>query len=165
MGFLGAIAVAALVLVIQSPKEFEPFIPTPGGTASQGVIPGIHLHAYFVVLVFALSLVAVCSIFGGFTAALLGSIKESEQPRRVEWFQFWYLNVTLTVAILALVIAIPLMVYPSSHVGAEGIGIAELFIVVPFYVLLFLRGREYTKLQRRKQPRKQATTQETPNSD
>jgi hypothetical protein len=160
-GFLGAIAIAALVLVISSPSKFEPALPQQG--VPQALWP--HLHSYFVVVVFAWSVVAVCSVFGSFATAILGAIREGEPLTKVERALFVYWNFTLAICILALMFAIPLTVYPSTHVGAGLIGSAEFIIGGAFYFLVYLRGREFSRQRKTQLPHQQPMAEQTPSSD
>ncbi len=160
IGFLGAIAVAALVLVIQSPGKFEPFIQTPG--APIGV--GYHLHAYFAALVAALTVVAVCSVFGGYSMAVLGA-KDEEAFSKFDFWLFVFAVLNLSIALLALLVAIPLMVLPSSPKGAEYIVIFEGIIGGLFFVILTLRNREARKIQAKELCNQQSAKQETPSSE
>jgi uncharacterized protein YacL len=149
VGFIGAIAVAALVLVLQNPSRFEP------------VVLGRPAHGYFAVVVLALSLVAVCSIFGGYAMAILGS-KADEKIAHADVALFWFAILNLTISIVALMGAIPLMVAPSSPRGAGCILLFEIVMGVLFFGISAVRNREARKMLQRERQEQQSKVQQTP---
>jgi len=120
MGFLGSIAFAALILVLQSSSEFKVGfsfrLPTGG-------IIVIFPQQYFAIVVTCLILTSIFSIMGCIAAAEVAATKRTEN-RPLEWYSEGCMLLGLTFFMISL----PMLVAPSDIIAGNPYLISDLFI-------------------------------------
>jgi hypothetical protein len=113
LGFLGGIAFAGLVFILSTPDSFR--VPVGFLSANQ----------YFG---FLTTVLATASVFCIFSAVGLASVGSSE-PDLTKWSGPFSLICTL-VGICALLIAIPLLLFPFTLYGAYVISVLEAILLI-----------------------------------
>lgn len=120
-GFLGALGVTALVLILQSPKAFQ----EPEWL--------LNKHEFSAILVVFLALLIVFSVFTAVEEVDIASGSRSEDSPSAKFGTF-----TLYGAWITLMIVLPLLLVPFTRLGAVGIAIVEF---VMFLLALYARTR------------------------
>ena len=120
-GFLGALGVTALVLILQSPKAFQ----EPEWF--------LNKHEFSAILVVLLALLIVFSVF---TAVEEVDIASGSRPKDSPSAKFG--TFTLYGAWIALMVVLPLLLVPFTPLGAMGIAVAEF---VMFLLALYARTK------------------------
>jgi len=120
-GFLGALGVTALVLILQSPKAFQ----------QQEWF--LNRHEFSAILVVSLALLIVFSVFTAVEKVGVASGSRSENSPSARFGTF-----TLYGAWIVLMVVLPLLLVPFTPLGAAGIAIIE-FIM--FLIALYARAR------------------------
>jgi hypothetical protein len=119
LGLFGALAVAAVVLVLQSPDKFK--------TSFAGIGP----QAYFTDVVTLLSLVAVLSIVGSVASAFVAAGLTFKPLVRFTSF-------ITGVALAALAMSLPLLLLPTDMVAAQIVAVVGIGSVIVFFALMLL---------------------------
>jgi len=110
-GFLGALGLTAMVLIIQSPSAFQKPV---------WVLTG---DEYFSLLVVLLALMVVCSVFSTVVHIdVAGGVYSWESRYATVGYKM------LGAAWFLLMIVLPLLLYPITPLGALIVGAAEVFL-------------------------------------
>jgi hypothetical protein len=120
-GFLGALGVTALVLILQSPNAFQ----EPEWF--------LNKHEFSAILVVLLALLIVFSVFTAVEEVDIASGSRSRDSPSAKFGTF-----TLYGAWITLMIVLPLLLVPFTPLGAMGVAIVEF---VMFLVALCARAK------------------------
>jgi hypothetical protein len=121
MGFLGAIAFAGLVLVLQAPHNF------------QTSVGGMSKETYFTLLITLLGLISFFSIFGSLALAFTaGGVKDT----RMAYFATTMVGLTLAF----LVFAVPMLIAPTNLIAALIVGLLGATICF-LYIFIVLTSK------------------------
>jgi len=120
-GFLGALGVTALVLILQSPKAFQ----EPEWL--------LNKHEFSAILVVLLALLIVFSVFTAVEEVDIASGSRSGDSLSAKFG-----NLTLYGAWIALMIVLPLLLVPFTPLGAGGIATVEFIMLL---IALYARAK------------------------